>query len=766
MCLPEDWFEHEELNVPYSRSNELPRIPIALLVTGLATLVIVLLRFYWYGNRLVPLTLALPLLLGLWHQRRAINWGCAATVAVLGTIQVFFWVQSNGSAVDAFHNWWMIQTNIWVMAVVVDRQIVARWALVASNVRLETANQELEANNEELAAREEEISMQNEELQRQSEELEQQMEELQQQTEELQQQQDDLQAINEESANREHVLQTMLEITSSMTKAGGLQSAAGRICEASLVAYDGEVSGATLLVQCQDDLHICGACRMQLGTSAQPGSIALQENQLFRLVMAEGKTVAIDDLAHTGDLIHAHQADGTPFRALLAAPLKEGDRPLGVLLIGAAQPRVWCEADFSIVHWLAAQGTQVLTSARLQEELDERTRQAEEASRRKTRFLAAVSHDVRTPANAISLLAEVIQQSSQHPEMQHEIPQLAHSLRSNAKLLVELVSDVLDLSRFDSGRIDLENTNFDLNDVIRAEVNQYQSLAKAAGIDLVSHCSSTSLWLNTDRMKLARVLGNLIGNAVKFTDQGHVAVRCGRNAQGVVEIQVEDTGVGIPSEHFEHIFDEFYQINNPERDRSKGTGLGLAICKRLVDAIGCSLSVRSIVGSGTTFTIRVPEELIVASPHPISATQPQPAAATQNRLDQLRVLIVEDHEATRQAVVSLLSSRGAIVDQAVDGRTCLRLLRHQVPDVLLLDLMLPDMDGREILKNLVSERPPELRCLLAVSGDVTEQRRQEVELLGADGLVAKPVQIETLISRIQERLARTDDITSGADVLS
>jgi CheY-like chemotaxis protein len=217
--------------------------------------------------------------------------------------------------------------------------------------------------------------------------------------------------------------------------------------------------------------------------------------------------------------------------------------------------------------------------------------------------------------------------------------------------------------------------------------------------------------------------------------------------------------VGIAPEHLEHIFDEFYQIRNPERDRSKGTGLGLAICKRLIDAIGCSLDVDSQLDRGTTFRVRVPAALVSEAdgePRPNSA----PAANGDHVLAGLQVLVVEDHETTRLAVTRLLAAHGAIVDPAEDGRAALRHLRHGIHDVLLLDLMLPDMDGREILRELQSGRPERLKCILAVSGDVSEARRRELQSLGASDLIPKPVEMAHLVQRISaavDSLAETSE---------
>lgn len=386
----------------------------------------------------------------------------------------------------------------------------------------------------------------------------------------------------------------------------------------------------------------------------------------------------------------------------------------------------------------------------LHQELDDRTQQAEEASRRKTRFLAAISHDVRTPANAISLMAEVIKQAGESPELFQEVPRLADTLKSNAKLLVELVSDVLDLSRFDSNKIDLDESDFSVGEVIRAEVGQFQPLAAAAGVQITANVPNPPIWIHTDRMKLARVIGNLLGNAVKFTPVGKIEVHCAATPNGL-EVRVQDTGIGIDEEQLPHIFDEFYQINNPARDRSKGTGLGLAICKRLLDAIDCKFRVESRLAHGSTFAIQIPQEKLV-----VGATEPPSLAAvnsTDHRLAGLRALVVEDHDTTRAAISMLLSAQGAKVDQAPDGRSALRLLKHRMPDVMLLDLMLPDMDGREVLSHLSENRSPTLRCLLVVSGDCTETRVKEVLYLGADGVVPKPVQLDVLLDRICDELA-------------
>lgn len=242
----------------------------------------------------------------------------------------------------------------------------------------------------------------------------------------------------------------------------------------------------------------------------------------------------------------------------------------------------------------------------LQRELDIRRREAEEASVRKTRFLAAVSHDIRTPANAISLLAELIRRTASNPALAADVPDLAQELHSSAVSLVNLLSDVLDIARFDSDKVELQESEFPLNALLQDEQRQLQPLAREKGLSLQVNAPLEPLVVRTDRIKLSRVLGNLIGNAIKFTERGGVRVDAHRNGDNAIRIEIADTGIGIAPEHQAHIFDEFFQLRNPERDRAKGSGLGLTICRRLVDAMGGELQVRSTPGQGSTFILTLP----------------------------------------------------------------------------------------------------------------------------------------------------------------
>ncbi len=257
----------------------------------------------------------------------------------------------------------------------------------------------------------------------------------------------------------------------------------------------------------------------------------------------------------------------------------------------------------------------------LQREIDQRRREAEEASIRKTRFLAAVSHDVRTPANAISLLADLLRRTAGNPALAGEIPELAQELYASSVSLVNLLNDVLDIARFDSGRLETHFTDFSLGELMQHARDSLAPLARQKHLAYEWSVPAQPIWLRADRTKLARILGNLVGNAIKFTDQGSVRVQAEGCADGSVQIRVQDTGVGIPREHQKSIFDEFFQLRNQERDRTKGSGLGLSICKRLVDGMNATLTVDSAPGEGSTFVVTLAAGDVIPPPQTPAASE-------------------------------------------------------------------------------------------------------------------------------------------------
>jgi signal transduction histidine kinase len=193
-----------------------------------------------------------------------------------------------------------------------------------------------------------------------------------------------------------------------------------------------------------------------------------------------------------------------------------------------------------------------------------------------------------------------------------EVPQLAKELKSSSLLLVNLVSDVLDVTRLDSGKVELTETEFSFSQLLEEECAQLMPLARQKDLEFNCETVAAPMYIHADRVKLGRVLGNLIGNAIKFTERGKITVRGEVNSD--VLIVVSDTGPGIPTESQDRIFDEFFQLRSKQYTRESGSGLGLTISRRLVEAMGGKLMVHSTVGQGSTFTVTLPGSILVSTP--------------------------------------------------------------------------------------------------------------------------------------------------------
>jgi signal transduction histidine kinase len=247
---------------------------------------------------------------------------------------------------------------------------------------------------------------------------------------------------------------------------------------------------------------------------------------------------------------------------------------------------------------------------RQNEELDRRRREAEESSGRKTRLLASASHDIRNGLYVLHLLTEVMRQSAERPSVAAGPADNLERLRANLVSLEDLVSDLVEMARLDSGRTDIKASTFSLNDLLAGQCRDLAPLAQTKALRLGAELPETPLWLCTDRGKLSRVLSNLIGNAIKFTQTGGVTVIAARSTDGDVLIRIHDTGVGIAPGQLELVFDEFTQVDNTGGGRDRGWGLGLAICRRLIGAMGGAVGVESTVGQGSVFTVRLPSRCL------------------------------------------------------------------------------------------------------------------------------------------------------------
>jgi signal transduction histidine kinase len=238
------------------------------------------------------------------------------------------------------------------------------------------------------------------------------------------------------------------------------------------------------------------------------------------------------------------------------------------------------------------------------EKIERQNAQISAQNERKTRLLASVSHDISTPLTSMNVIAQLIRGSADRQSGGADVARLAATLEANARALAELFSDLLDLSSIDSGTVPLRETEFRVDELLREECRVLEPLAQEKGLRLAVDAPA-ELRVRTDRIKLARVVRNLLSNALKFTDAGSITASC-RAGGGAVEIRVADSGVGIAPADRERIFLEFTQLNGASAAERAGWGLGLAICRRLVALMGGTLEVESEPGRGSTFIVRLP----------------------------------------------------------------------------------------------------------------------------------------------------------------
>jgi PAS domain S-box-containing protein len=253
----------------------------------------------------------------------------------------------------------------------------------------------------------------------------------------------------------------------------------------------------------------------------------------------------------------------------------------------------------------------ISTRKSMREELDRRRRHSEDASSRKSRFLAAVSHDVRNPANALNLQAELLRKAARDPAHTAEIPEIVREMERTSNSLVSLVSDALELVRLDMGRPEPNETEIELGAWVEEQCSRFQTLARQRNLKLVVTGPDPEICLRIDKGKLSRVLGILVDNAIKFTYRGEVSVETTLLDDRTVRFDVTDSGIGIAADSLGSIFDEFTQLKSPQRAKTGGSGLGLAIARRLVELMNGKLEVASELGKGTTFSFILPASNVV-----------------------------------------------------------------------------------------------------------------------------------------------------------
>ncbi len=466
------------------------------------------------------------------------------------------------------------------------------------------------------------------------------------------------------------------------------------------------------------------------------------------------QAVTSRDITQDPRFVNKNWAAAEGLRSCILLPLVHGDKIQGILAIFTHAVREFSPGEVAILHSLAAHAALAIENARLHEtvrrhadELEdrvrERTAELEEALRIKAEFLGKMSHELRTPLNFILGFTDLLLQGTGGP-LTSKQGHFLDRIQTGGKRLLDLVTAILDLSRVDAGSSRLHLESVPLDPLVQEALARVQIVVDQKRLVVTTALDPVLPPVVADRGKLGQILAHLIGNAVKFTPDGGRITIAARQVAAVseqsesaigeyVEIAVEDSGIGIPSEALERIFLPFHQVDGSEIRSYGGAGVGLTLARQLVEQHGGRIWAESAgLGQGACFVVRLPRLTAPRAPH---------------------VLLVDDDPVVLDALGTTLKGVGYVIEQAESGADALAALSAQAPDLLILDIGLPDVDGWEVLRRVRgAEKTQNLRVLVLTG--LASVHGDQALAVGADEFLAKPISARILMDTVARMLGR------------
>jgi signal transduction histidine kinase/DNA-binding response OmpR family regulator len=442
-----------------------------------------------------------------------------------------------------------------------------------------------------------------------------------------------------------------------------------------------------------------------------------------------------------------------PVKSYLAVPvMKRGGQVLGGLFFGHPDAGMFTAQHERIVSGIAAQAAIAIDNARLYEAEQRARSEAESANRAKDEFLATLSHELRTPLNAMMGWVRLMRSGSLDEATERRALEV---IDRNVNHQAKLITDLLDISRIISGKLTLELAVVDLTPIVASVIETMRPSAKAKGVAVATQFPHGAVPVEGDAERLRQVVANLVSNAVKFTPEGgHVIIQLDRVGDRA-RLEVSDTGKGIAGEFLPHIFERFRQADATSTRAEAGLGLGLAIVRHIVELHRGAVRAESAgLGNGAKFTVDLPLAVPGGDRRARASAAAAPASESVGDLDQVRVLVVDDHVDNRELVAAILSRHGATVTAVESVRDALNAARGSRPDVIVCDLAMPGDDGFALIRAVRSwvEAEPPLPALALTAYARTEDRDRALAA-GFQMHLAKPVEPRQLLEAVA-RLAR------------
>ncbi len=491
-------------------------------------------------------------------------------------------------------------------------------------------------------------------------------------------------------------------------------------------------------------------------------SVKLGESYAGRAAI-ERHIVQIPNLAQEPDnLFLTGFLSGEGFVSYYGTPLIVKGKVIGVMEVFHRSLVERDEDWFGFFNTLAGQAAIAIDNAKLFENLqnknielemrvEERTVELRKANRSKDEFLASMSHELRTPLNAVIGITEALEEGIYGELRPHQMEKL-HIIAESGKHLLELINDILDISKIEAGKLELQAKPTAVDALCQASMRMVKQIAFQKSLQVSMLNTSNIEMIHADERRLKQMLVNLLSNAVKFTPEGgQIALEVSREGDHAIRFSVRDTGIGIPADQVGRLFKPFVQLDSSLSRQYTGTGLGLALTSQLAELHGGSMGVESEVGRGSCFYFIIPTQSpaarVVESEK--SAAQIPNQTPVKHEGKKRRILLVEDNAINRMVANDYLSAKGYYVDTAADGFEAIESAQTYKPDLILMDIQMPGMNGFEAIKRLRATPETAAIPIIALTALAMPDDRERCLEAGASEYLAKPVSLKKMEEMIE-----------------